>query len=74
LPRFVKRGSEQTPIRDLQNLIRSQSYDRELQRQRRKNLQRHKYIGILERFENEKFSSTLKKRSSLLQRWRCSCM
>jgi hypothetical protein len=61
------------PNEDACNRLRTQSYDRELQRQRCKFLQR--YTGSLVCFENKKhFLLNLKKKlSSLLQRWRCSC-
>jgi hypothetical protein len=49
----------------------SQSYDRGLQRQRCK--KNYNATSILVRFENKYFLLTAKKRSSLLQRWRCNC-
>jgi hypothetical protein len=45
--------------------------DRELLRQRCENL--HSHENPLARFENGKFLFTVKKHSSLRQRWRCSC-
>jgi hypothetical protein len=44
---------------------RIQSYDRELQRQRSKNLQRQEFVH----FENKNIFFQFEKSSSLLQRW-----
>jgi hypothetical protein len=49
---------------------KAQSYDFDLQRQRWKFLQHH---GLPSVFQNLKIFFYFEKRSSLLQRWRCSC-
>jgi hypothetical protein len=53
----------------------SQSYDRELQRQHCKKVQRPRVASYVVRFENKSMFFYICKNTtySLLQRWRCSC-